>query len=127
MGKFRKSKYSQSIIGLSYRNAQKFLKEGKKVLFSGTPCQIAGLLSYVETTNTNADKLLTVEVVCEGVPSPLYVRKLDKSIEKKYGSPIESIDYRYTGKSILSHGKWDFEKMRLKILGGTTANGISRK
>lgn len=118
LGKFRKSKYSQSIIGLSYRNAQKFLKEGKKVLFSGTPCQIAGLLSYVETTNTNADKLLTVEVVCEGVPSPLYVRKLDKSIEKKYGSPIESIDYRYTGKSILSHGKWDFEKMRLKILGG---------
>lgn len=84
LGKFRKSKYSQSIIGLSYRNAQKFLKEGKKVLFSGTPCQIAGLLSYVETTNTNADKLLTVEVVCEGVPSPLYVRKLDKSIEKKY-------------------------------------------
>lgn len=128
LGKFRKSKYSQSVMGLSYRNTRKFLQEGKKVLFSGTPCQIAGLITYLETTNTDRSNLLTVEVVCEGVPSPLYVRKLDKEIEQKYGSPIGSIDYRYTGKGILSHGKWDFEKMRVKIGGGDPkANGTSRK
>ena len=72
LSRFRKSKYSQSIIGNSYKCAKRFLKEGKKVLFSGTPCQIAGLKSYLG--NTNQDKLLTVEVICEGVPSPLYVR-----------------------------------------------------
>jgi len=116
--KFRKSKYTQSIIGFSYRNARKFLLDGKKVLFSGTPCQIAGLISYLETKKTDCSNLLTVEVVCEGVPSPLYVRKLDKAIKKKYGSSIGTLDYRYTGRSILSHGKWDFEKMRLKIGGG---------
>ena len=115
LGIFRKSKYSQSSIGKAYRNARKFLKEGKKVLFSGTPCQIAGLISYLNITKTDTKKLLTVEVVCEGVPSPLYIRKLNKSVEKRYGQPITSIDYRYTGKSIFSNGTWDFEKMRILI------------
>ena len=111
LGRFRKSKYSQSEIGSSYKDARKFLLEGKKVLFSGTPCQIAGLLSFVG--NIKHENLLTVEVICEGVPSPLYVRKFDKHIKKKYGGPIESIDYRFTGKSFLSHGKWDFEGMKI--------------
>lgn len=118
LGKFRKSKYSQSIIGSSYKQVRQFLKEGKKVLFSGTPCQIAGLLSFLK--NMNRDNLLTLEVVCEGVPSPLYVRKLNKHIEKKYGVPIETIDYRYTGKSVFSNGKWDFQVMLLKINGSKT-------
>ncbi len=116
IGKFRKSKYSQSIIGLSYRHVKRFLNEGKKVLFSGTPCQIAGLLSFLKVAHVNRDKLLTVEVVCEGVPSPLYIQKLDKELEKKYGAKISSLDYRYTGKSIFSCGKWDFEKMRIRFL-----------
>lgn len=125
LGKFRKSKYAQSIIGSSYKKTRKFLQEGKKVLFSGTPCQIAGLLSFLG--NTDQENLLTVEVVCEGVPSPLYIRKLDQHIKKKYGVPIESIDYRYTGRSLLSHGKWDFQDMLLKIVGGgTKGNGISK-
>ena len=126
VAKFRKSKYSQSIIGSSYKKTKRFLQEGKKVLFSGTPCQIAGLLAYLG--NTNQDKLLTIEVVCEGVPSPLYIRKLDEHIEKKYGAKIDTIDYRYTGQSTLSHGKWDFQNMLLKIRGGknTTENGTSK-
>ena len=111
LSKFRKSKYSQSRIDDSYGEAKRFLKEGKKVLFSGTPCQIAGLKTYLG--NTNQDKLLTVEVICEGVPSPLYVRKLDQHVEKKYGARIDSIDYRYTGRSLSSNGKWDFEQMRI--------------
>lgn len=113
LGKFRKSKYSQSIMGFSYKYAKKFLKAGKKVLFSGTPCQIAGLLSFLE--NIDKTNLLTVEVVCEGVPSPLYIRKMEKAVEKKYGEKIESLDYRYTGKTIFSHDTWEFEKMKLKF------------
>jgi coenzyme F420-reducing hydrogenase beta subunit len=116
--KFRKSKYSQSIIGKSYKTVKKFLLDGKKVLFSGTPCQIAGLKSFLG--NINQDLLLTVEVVCEGVPSPHYIRKYEKYLEKKYGAKIESIDYRYTSKSIFSNGKWDFEteKVNLNPMGG---------
>lgn len=114
---FRKSKYEQSTMGLAYKKVRFFLNEGRKVLFSGTPCQIAGLLVYLDVFKTNIDKLLTVEVICEGVPSPLYIRKLDKYINNKYGGYIQKIDYRYTGKSILSNGKWDFEQMRLKIRG----------
>ena len=119
--RFRKSKYSQSIIGSSYLNARKFLKDGKKVLFSGTPCQIAGLLAFL--ANTDMSNLLTIEVVCEGIPSPLYVRKIDKAIEKKYGLKIEELDYRYTGKSIFLNGKWDFEKMRIQLGSAVTNDG----
>ncbi len=111
--KFRKSKYSQSVMGDMYIKAGNFLKEGKKVLFSGTPCHIAALRNYLKNTDTS--KLLTVEVVCEGVPSPLYIRKMDDYIEKKYGGRIEDLDYRYTGKSIFSNGKWDFQNMKIRI------------
>lgn len=116
LGRFRKSKYSQSKIGTAYKDAKRFLKEGKKVLFSGTPCQIAGLKAFLG--KINQETLLTVEVVCEGVPTPLYVRKLDKHIEKKYGYPIESLDYRYTSNSLIAKGRWDFEEMRIRTTGG---------
>jgi len=69
---FRGSKYVQSTIGDTYREAREFLKQGRKVLFSGTPCQIAGLRKFLRK---EYDNLLTVDVVCHGVPSPLVWRK----------------------------------------------------
>ena len=69
---FRGSKYVQSIIGSTYEEAKHFLRKGRKVLFSGTPCQIAGLKRYLRK---DYDNLLTVDVVCHGVPSPLVWRK----------------------------------------------------
>lgn len=69
---FRGSKYVQSRIGASYKEAEKFLREGRRVLFSGTPCQIAGLKRFL---GRDYDGLLTVDVVCHGVPSPLVWRK----------------------------------------------------
>lgn len=121
---FRKSKYSQSIIGLSYRQVKKALNEGKKVLFSGTPCQIAGLNNYLALSNIDTTNLLTVEVVCEGVPSPLYIEKYNDFLKKKYGQEIDSIDYRYKGKSIFSHGKWDFQVMKPSL---KNSGGVERK
>lgn len=64
---FRGSKYVQSVIGESYRKAELFLKQGRTVLFSGTPCQISGLKRYLQKDYNN---LYTVDVVCHGVPSP---------------------------------------------------------
>ena len=64
---FRGSKYVQSIIGETYKQAEAFLKSGRKVLFSGTPCQIAGLRLFLRKEYEN---LLTVDFICHGVPSP---------------------------------------------------------
>ena len=125
LGMFRKSKYSQSKMGDCYKRCKEFLKQGKNVLFSGTPCQIAGLKVFLNATNTDTANLLTVEVVCEGVPSPLYIRKYEDYLYKKFGRKVESLDYRYTGKSCLGCGKWDFEATNVCTkIGG--ANGTSK-
>ena len=60
------SKYVQSYIGYIYRDVKEDLKAGKIVLFTGTPCQIAGLKSYLKK---DYDNLLLVDLVCHGVPS----------------------------------------------------------
>lgn len=64
---FMGSKYVQSRIGNNYLKVRQFLQNGRKVLFSGTPCQIAGLKRFL---NKNYDNLLTVDLICHGVPSP---------------------------------------------------------
>ena len=67
LSRFRGSKYVQSRIGETYRQVETFLKSGREVLFSGTPCQIAGLRMFLKKEYEN---LLTVDVICHGVPSP---------------------------------------------------------
>lgn len=80
---FRGSKYMQSKIGISYIQAKEFLQSGRKVLFSGTSCQIAGLKRFLRR---EYDNLLTVDVVCHGVPSPLvwrsYLRETMLSLQR---------------------------------------------
>lgn len=102
LSRFRQSKYKQSRINDCYKMALTFLREDKKVLFAGTPCQIAALKSFVK--NKYKNKLLTIEVICEGVPSPMLVRKL----EQKFG-PISQLDYRYK-----NNNKWDFQVMHFQ-------------
>ena len=63
---FRGSKYVQSRIGNTFSQTEQFLKQGRKVLFSGTPCQIAGLKLYLRKEYEN---LLTMDFICHGVPS----------------------------------------------------------
>lgn len=118
---FRKSKYSQSKIGTAYRDASRFLKENKKVLFSGTPCQIAGLKAFLGSQDQT--NLLTVEVVCEGVPSPLFVRSYDREMQRRYGSSIAELDYRFKDLKRIGRrqiGKWDFQVMRTILTNGLT-------
>lgn len=64
---FRGSKYVQSYLGNSFKQVEEFLKTGRKVLFTGTPCQVAGLKKYLRRDYPN---LITVDFVCHGVPSP---------------------------------------------------------
>ena len=66
--KFQGSKYVQSRMNGCYKEAHEALKQGRKVLFTGTPCQIAGLNLFLRKPYEN---LLTAEIVCHGVPSPM--------------------------------------------------------
>lgn len=77
---FMGSKYVQSRIGNTFRQAESFLKEGRKVLFSGTPCQIKGLKLYLRK---DYDNLLAVDFICHGVPSPgVWRQYLDETFRK---------------------------------------------
>ena len=67
LSKLRTAKYAQSAIGDSYRRAKTFLEQGRYVLFSGTPCQIGGLRTFL---GKDYGRLLTVDLICHGVPSP---------------------------------------------------------
>ena len=78
----RGSKYAQSNIGKAYKEAEIDLKHGKKVLFVGTPCQIAGLKHFL---HKDYEQLLTIEVFCHGVPSPLVWGKWLEYISKGKG------------------------------------------
>ena len=75
---FMGSKYVQARMDTAYADAKRFLKEGRKVLFSGTPCQIAGLNHYLRKPH---DNLLTVDIICHGTPSPkVWSRYLDEVV-----------------------------------------------
>lgn len=104
LGGFRGSKYVQSRMENNYRKADFFLRQGRKVLFSGTPCQIAGLKCFLRKEYAN---LITVDFVCHGVPSPKVWRMyLDEtvtrqcgthtlsSIHEKRNTIIESVSFR---------------------------------
>ncbi|MBE6730268.1 MAG: 4Fe-4S dicluster domain-containing protein [Ruminococcaceae bacterium] len=68
LNKLRGAKYSQSDLGDTFKNVKERLEKGQKVLFSGTPCQVGGLVSFLKKDYEN---LLTVDVVCHSVPSPM--------------------------------------------------------
>lgn len=80
---FRGSKYVQSRIGSCFQQAKEFLLSGREVLFSGTPCQIAGLKLFLRKDYEN---LLTVDIVCHGVPSPKIWRDYLKYIMRPKGA-----------------------------------------
>lgn len=85
LARLRGSKYVQSAIGDSFISVERFLTQGKEVVFSGTPCQIDGLRCFLKKSY---DNLLLIEVACHGVPSPKvwleYIREeLRKGIVKE--------------------------------------------
>jgi len=93
LSEIMRSKYLQSRIGNSYCLAAQYLQEKKKVLFSGTPCQIRGLLNYLEARKINGD-LITVDFVCHGVPSVTYFQEFLLKIERKLKSRVSNVTFR---------------------------------
>lgn len=85
---FMRSKYVQSRIGDSFKQAKQFLNLGRQVLFVGTPCQIGGLKSFL---HKGYDNLLVVDLICHGVPSPWSWREYLKSFSV---NRITSINFK---------------------------------
>jgi len=88
VAKFRGSKYVQSKINNNYILAEEYLKDGKQVLFSGTPCQIAGLKRFLRKEYEN---LICVDIICHGVPSPFIWQKY---LEQYNSTELSSISFR---------------------------------
>ena len=92
--KYKGSKYCQSDIGKNYENVGRFLKEDKKIIFIGTPCQIQGLNKYLEVKNIDKENLITVDLVCHGVPSQQYLTNYINYLEKKYKRKATNVSFR---------------------------------
>lgn len=94
LDKIRRSKYVKSRIENTFREAEEYLKKGKKVLFTGTGCQIEGLLSYLQQKKTDLSLLYTQDIICHGTVIPMVWRKYLNAKKKEYQSEIKSISFR---------------------------------
>ena len=88
----RGSKYVQSDIGRTYIQAKTDLEAGQTVLFTGTPCQIEGLKAFLRK---DYDNLVTMDIICHGVPSPMVWEKYVALQEAFAGAPAERMNFRY--------------------------------
>lgn len=91
IGDFRKSKYVQSEIRDNYIKVKDILENKEKVLFSGTPCQVAGLKNFLGKEYEN---LLCVDLICHGVGSPDVFKKYIKYLGEKHSSKVISYTFR---------------------------------
>ena len=89
--RMRGSKYVQSDLYASYEDVRYWLQEGRKVLFTGTPCQVAGLHEYL---GRPYEGLVTVDVLCHGVPSPGLWEKYVKALERQHGARMEYVRFK---------------------------------
>lgn len=110
---FSGSKYVQSVTDHVYQQVKDDLKTYSWVCFSGTPCQVAGLNAFLGKSYSN---LITVDVVCHGVPSPKFWDKYKKWHEKKHHSRI--INAQFRSKKYGYH----HSSMQLDFLNGTSEN-----
>ncbi|QIB69115.1 4Fe-4S dicluster domain-containing protein [Aminipila butyrica] len=95
----RGSKYLQSQIGNNFVRVKFLLDRGEKVLFSGTPCEIEGLKSFLRKDYEN---LLCVDFICHGTPSPKLWGKYIGYHEKRAGASVRRVFFR--------HKKYGWEK-----------------
>lgn len=91
LAKLRTSKYTQSKLQDCFTSVRRLLKDGKAVLFAGTPCQTSGLHLFLKK---EYPKLLTIDIVCHGVPSPVIFADYIAFLERKKGASLKSYNFR---------------------------------
>lgn len=87
----RRSKYAESLTGDSFVKVREQLRQGRKVLYCATPCQIAGLKAYLHQEYNN---LITCDFVCGGLPSHKIYREYMEYLEEKHGSRVTAVNFR---------------------------------
>ena len=97
LNKLRGSKYVESKLGDIFSKVEKDLDEKQLVLFSGTPCQIAGLKSFLG--KKSQDNLIVIDLVCHGIPSPKLLKKIFSELEIKNKSKIKKFYFRHKCKN----------------------------
>lgn len=107
---FRNSKYVQSDVKNTFKEVLSFLKQNVLVLYSGTPCQIEGLRSYLKKDYEN---LITVDISCHAVPSPLIWNKYLETVKKQYSKNVSNILFRDK-----SHYGYKYSTMSIKDKSG---------
>jgi coenzyme F420-reducing hydrogenase beta subunit len=112
---FRRSKYVQSDIGDTFKNCKQLLENGEAVLYSGTPCQIAGLKTFLQK---DYQKLLCLDIICMSVPSPKLWENYLKYQTKRNSSGIKNIAFRY------KQPNWKQSKLHIFFENGETYVGI---
>ena len=94
---FRNSKYVQSDTEKTFSEVREHLRAGRFVCYSGTPCQIEGLLRFLDPAGKNGaltEHLLTVDVVCHAVPSPLVWERYLEMQKKRLGTEVADAKFR---------------------------------
>ncbi len=92
----RGSKYAQSDLYSAFEDVKQYLTDGTKVLFTGSPCQVAGLKNYLAS---NPAGLLTMDFACHGVPSPGLWEKYLRALETRRGGRIGALSFRDKSRS----------------------------
>lgn len=110
--RLRRSKYVQSDMNGCYSEIGELLRDDIEVLFTGTPCQVAGLYGFL---GGDHEKLTTVDIVCMGVPSPGIFSDALAFWERRYGAPAADIDFRS------KKCGWENRRLRFSFRGGAQA------
>lgn len=93
IAKYKNSKYTFSFASDVYGEIIDKLKHGRDIVFIGLPCQVAGLKNLVRI-NKITGKLITIDLVCHGTPSPMYLQQHIKAIEQKYNQHYVKCHFR---------------------------------
>ena len=88
------SKYVQSNIKKSYLEVRDLAQQGRRILFCGTPCQIAALRTFVDPVPFITEKLITCDLICHGVPSTSFFKMYLAYLKDRYKGDITSVLFR---------------------------------
>ena len=119
VSKFRRSKYVESDVTEVYTHIADDLKQNRVVLFTGTPCQVAGITKYLKARRVNTEKFYTCDNICHGVPSRKLWRDYLDILKKKYiAADDEIMDVNMRSKKI----SWRQQTFDVKLKKGNIDN-----
>ena len=109
IAKIQGTKYLPSDMSACYSQIAEDLKQGRRVLFTGTPCQVDGVKRFIDNKKLPAENFFSVDIICHGVPSPAFYRSYMEWLEKEYRSRVT--EYNFRRKKISWRGSSSYAKL----------------